>query len=30
VFVAWECELDSGRKAASKALELAGAIRADG
>lgn len=28
VFVAWECELDSGRKASAKALELARAIRA--
>lgn len=28
VFVAWECDLDSGRKVSAAALELAGAIRA--
>lgn len=28
VFVVWECELDSGRKASAAALKLASAIRA--
>lgn len=28
VYVAWECELDSGRKASAKALELTSVIRA--